>query len=340
MRITDSSVEFASQHAQTQSVDVRESLRVTVTPPPAPRTDTAEFSSAATERASRTSLDEDEEEVLDPELELLKTIVEHFLGRKLHLKRMPTQAEMQEKAEAGASPQRRTSRAGGAPQGPGVAIAYDREERRVETEQTTVQAEGVIKTSDGKEIAFTLEMQMARVEVETEEFHLRAGNAQATDPLVINFDRPAAELTANRVAFDLDSDGQDERLAGLAAGSGWLALDRDGDGKITSGRELFGPSSGDGYAELAAEDADASGWIDEGDTVFARLVLVTGQGEDGLATMSLSQAGVGAIGLGRAEAPFTYKDASGQTLGISRGAGLFVSEDGSVGTTQQVDVVA
>lgn len=344
MRITDSTVDFTSQHALVDRTDVKESMRITVapTPPPARQpADTVAISSPAIDQVAPTGLADDEEELLDPELAMLKAVIEHMTGRKFKLLKMPKPKDVEAEAAAAANRTRRV--AGGQPSqaaSVGFSIQYNRVSNHVEAEQTTVQAQGVIKTSDGKEIGFTLEMQMARARVETEEVHIRAGDAAATDPLVINFGRPAAELTTRRVEFDIDSDGAREQIAGLASGSGWLAFDKDGDGTITNGQELFGPSTGDGYAELASRDGDGNGWIDEGDPIFARLVLVTGQSDNGTTeTLSMDQAGVGAIGLARVQAPFTYKDQAGTTLGVSRGAGVFVTEGGGIGTTQQVDVV-
>lgn len=82
------------------------------------------------------------------------------------------------------------------------------------------------------------------------------------------------------VAFDLDADGIAEPVAWVTGGDSLLARDRDGDGRITSGRELFGWAGGheDGFAALAAEcdvngDGRISGeertglllWRDDGD---------------------------------------------------------------------------
>lgn len=132
---------------------------------------------------------------------------------------------------------------------------------------------------------------------------------------------------SRRVSFDLNADGKADSMAALASHSAFLALDRNGNGRVDDGRELFGALSGDGFADLAAFDEDRNGFIDEGDSIFQQLKLwrpdESGAGE----LVDLRTAGVGAIGLARAYADFDL--ASGRQLeGRVRSTGLFFFENG------------
>lgn len=163
---------------------------------------------------------------------------------------------------------------------------------------------------------------------------------QLKDPLAINFDGTAAQLTQETFSFDIDADGNDDQIAFVGPRSGLLALDTNSDGTINDGSELFGALSGDGFADLAAYDGDQNGWIDENDAIFSRLRIwmKTAAGENQL--FALAEKGVGAIYLGRVETPFSVKDADNTLQGQVRATGLFLFEDGGVGTMQQFDLVA
>ena len=99
-------------------------------------------------------------------------------------------------------------------------------------------------------------------------------------PLVVNLDgSPLTFEAASAASFDISAVG--ECLSTDWPSLPWLALDRDGDGVISDGRELFGTGSRlaggerarDGFAALAEFDADHDGSITAADPIFAELVL-------------------------------------------------------------------
>ena len=77
-------------------------------------------------------------------------------------------------------------------------------------------------------------MHMSREFIQESNLQLQAGS-QKIDPLVINFDGLGAQLSQTRFEFDLDNNGTAEQIASLRSGSGYLALDRNGDGAINNG---------------------------------------------------------------------------------------------------------
>jgi hypothetical protein len=220
----------------------------------------------------------------------------------------------------------------------GWGMEYDRQVRHYEAEVTTFSANGVIKTADGKQISFNLELMMSREYYAESNFSLRAGDALFKDPLVLNFNGSAAQLTNTRFAFDIDVDERLDDIAFVGPDSGFLALDRNDNGTIDDGSELFGALSGNGFADLARYDTDGNRWIDENDSIFAdlRVWQRDANGTDRLAT--LAQMGIGALYLGNVSTPFSLNNAGNQSLGQVRTTGIYLNEDGSVGTLQQIDL--
>ena len=143
-------------------------------------------------------------------------------------------------------------------------------------------------------------------------------------PVLVDVSGDGFRLTgaAGGVNFDLNSDGARERLSWTEADTddAWLALDRDGDGAVDDGRELFGnftpqpdPPTGEernGFLALAEFDKPESGGnsdgvIDGRDAVFASLRLWRDADHDGV-----SEAGeLHALpGLGLAEIDLAYRE--------------------------------
>ena len=209
----------------------------------------------------------------------------------------------------------------------------------MEQESTVFSTTGIAKTADGREISFNLDLEMSRAFAGTiESESLETYNYVMTDPLVINLDDSPAGLSDQKFYFDLDSDGKQDRISSLRQGSAFLAFDKNGDGVVNDGSELFGTKSGNGFADLAAYDQDGNGWIDEGDDIYSKLSLWTKDENGNDRLMSLKDADVGAIYLGSAATDFHLNDAANNTNGMIRQTGVFLRESGGVGTVQHVDL--
>lgn len=218
-------------------------------------------------------------------------------------------------------------------------LSFNAEEYYTEQENTLFSSVGTVRTADGREINFNVDLTMSRSFTQAYQQELNLAALQQTcDPLVINFDTDTASLSDQKFKFDVDADGQEDNISMLGAGSGYLALDKNGDGVINDGSELFGPQSGNGFQDLAAYDEDGNGWIDEGDSIWSKLKIwcKNPDGSDSLYT--LGEKGVGAICLQNVATDFSLKGDRNQDNGYIRSTGIFLYENGNVGTVQHLDL--
>lgn len=278
---------------------------------------------------------EEEEMIGDLNMRLLQAMFERLTGRKFRVidpQKFAPPTELEMPVSTG-----QTSAA--VPSAAGFGLVYEYQESHYESERLDFAASGTIATSDGQTIDFSLALSMSREFYQEQNLTIRAGEA-LKDPLVVNFSGTAAQLTQRDFQFDIDADGQSDQIAFVAPGSGFLALDRNGDGAVNDGSELFGALSGNGFADLRGYDGDGNGWIDENDAVYDSLRIWTRDGDGRTQLMSLGMAGVGALYLGAIETAFSHKDADNALLGQLRQTGLAVMESGQVTTMQQIDLVA
>ncbi len=207
-----------------------------------------------------------------------------------------------------------------------------------EKECTKFNGEGTVVTADGREIKFGLNVEMSRSFTEYNELSYVESYPQIlTDPLVINLDSNPTTVSDQTFFFDLDCDGKKEEIAQLNSGSGYLALDKNNDGIINDGSELFGPNTGNGFKELAAYDSDGNGWIDEADEIYSKLKVWVRDSDGKERLLSLKEADVGAIYLGSSKTEFSLKDDEQKLVGQVRSTGIYLHENGEAGSIQQVD---
>ena len=127
---------------------------------------------------------------------------------------------------------------------------------------------------------------------------------QQSDPITFDLDNDGIELSSyqNGAKFDITGKGAQVTTAFVNGGDAFLALDRNKNGIVDDGTELFGDQRGaaNGFEELRKLDSNSDGKIDKYDVGFDALMLFrdngNGKTEDG-ELFGLSAGGIAEIDL-------------------------------------------
>jgi len=272
----------------------------------------------------------------DPRLITMRLILEALTGKRIKIFSFDRQESSSSPAPASTAGER-----GDQPQEPqraGWGLEYDYRESYAEHEQMSFSAQGQVQTTDGQQFSFAIQLAASRGIAQNIDFHLRAGDALLVDPLVVNLNGQSVGLSGLTVDFDLNSDGTSEKIPFLNPGSGFLFLDRNNDGQATNGSELFGPTNGNGFAELSALDGDQNGWLDDNDPLFKKLKVWTRDAAGTDYFTALRDRNIGAILLNHQGTPFTLSAPDNKQSGQITGTGVFLRENGNAGTIQEIDL--
>ncbi|WP_156183875.1 hypothetical protein [Chromobacterium sp. LK1] len=338
MRVASMALSMSSQYSFSQSISVQQKIsswsqQPAASAPASPSSDV----SLSPGGVNASAKDQQLADGMTPMLGLIKDILEKVLGVKFKVVDGTLQKDDGKSGDSNASaptPQNAPTASALPRFGGSIQQSYDYKE----SESMGFSAKGSIKTQDGREFNFSLDVQMSR----SFEYHssssLQYGSGGSpTDPLMLTLGDEAGSFSGASVSFDLQSNGQKTQLPFIDHG-GWLALDRSGDGKINDGSELFGTQSGNGFADLAKLDSNGDGVLDDGDPAFAQLKLWSGRDADKDQLMGLKELGIGAILLPSVDTPFSIKDANNQSQADVRRSGVYLTEDGKAGRVSQVDV--
>lgn len=131
-------------------------------------------------------------------------------------------------------------------------------------------------------------------------------------PIVLDLDGNGVNTIAasNGVMFDINATGNASQVGWVGQGDGLLVWDRNSDGVINDGRELFGGAmelengqrAGHGYAALSQLDSNSDGQIDAADAKFNELRVWVDGDSDGVTDAgelkSLADLGILSMDLG------------------------------------------
>ena len=209
-----------------------------------------------------------------------------------------------------------------------------------ETETMAFSTVGKAITADGRAIEFNMEIEMSREFCQSSEIITKSTEVVMTDPLVISLDSNPVSVSDQKWRFDIDGNGTQDGISLLSKGAGFLAYDKNQDGKINDGKELFGSTTGNGFKELAEYDEDGNGWIDENDSIFDKLSVWVKDDTGNDKLMGLKQAKVGAIYLANLSTEFALKSEKNNSHNAQvRRSGMYLTEDGMAKSIQQLDMV-
>ncbi len=192
------------------------------------------------------------------------------------------------------------------------------------------------RSSQTFEIAMKFRKQVdsnKRIGISLEELGIREA-----DPLVLDIAGDGIDLTraGEGAVFDIDADGKPDQTAWVRGDDALLVLDRNENGKIDDGSELFGDQNGaaHGFVELAKHDNNKDGRINRLDPVFKALKLYQDINRNGKVEnqelFSLQQLGIKALNLNFFQ---TNQKINGNSLILS---GSFERENGTSGQLADV----
>ncbi len=153
-----------------------------------------------------------------------------------------------------------------------------------------------------------------------------------SDPIIFDLNGNGIETSGVQQGqnFDINADGKMDQTSFVTGGDAFLAYDKNGNGVIDNGSELFGDQNGaqNGYEELAQYDDNQDGQINQQDKIYDKLKLlsVNAQGQQQLSSLADQQ--ISSINL-------NYKEQNQQ---LSNGDELaqtasFTRSDGTTGNT-------
>ena len=166
-----------------------------------------------------------------------------------------------------------------------------------------------------------------------------------SSPIILDLDGNGVSTVSRSagIHFDHDGNGFAELTGWVGAGDGLLVWDRNGNGVIDDGSELFGnhtvlangQKAANGFVALAGHDSNGDGVFDAYDVLWSELRVWRDLSQDGISQtdelFTLDELGIASISLGYTNS--SHVDAQGNA---HRQVGSFTWADGNTGTATDV----
>lgn len=203
--------------------------------------------------------------------------------------------------------------------------------------------QAIIKTED-KEFNIELQCSYTKAFFEQHKETLSFEETNFLDPLIIQYDAKATAFeslsSTMSFQFDLKNDNTLVDIPVLKKGNGFLVLDKNNNGVIDNGSEMFGPNTNNGFEELRAYDSDGNHWIDENDPIFNELLIWSKNEKNEESLIALGQSGIGALYLNEIKSDFTYNKSVNESMARLKANSIFLREDGTTGMLSSLDFIA
>jgi len=211
------------------------------------------------------------------------------------------------------------------------------EEWQSHEQQLNYQVQGKFNINDNE---LSLNYNFALSSKRTSYSKIEMSAAALKDPLIVQFGSQGLGDIKGQKDFAINQDDTLDNLPIFSGDVGYLVYDKNNNQQADNGSELFGPKTGQGFAELALLDSNKNGFIDAEDQQFEQLFLWQPSDEDEQTAqwISLKDAKIQAISLSAINTPFDFYDQHGQIQAQLRQSSFAISDDGYGRGVHQVDV--
>jgi len=206
------------------------------------------------------------------------------------------------------------------------------EEWQIHKQELSYQMQGEFDIN-GQHLSLDYSFYIASEKIQYNSFETTA--AALKDPLIVQFGDQSIGEISGQESFDINQDNNMDNLPFFSGDVGYLVYDKNANNKADNGSELFGPTSGNGFNELAQLDENNNGFLDKEDSAYQQLYLWQ---PDKNTWLSLADAGIEAISTQAIATPYTFYDKNDEVQAQLRNSSFAISESGRGLGVHQVDV--